>query len=255
MITSIPISKTPGFLPTTHGVAEHQAKLASVIKSARQYKRSLAIAWLDIAKVFTTLSSSVHHSLIQFSLAHYLSLRILSSAGCYSLAIQVLSATISTDEWSTDPVPLRIGVYQGDPLSVVIFLTVINTLSDTLCTRGDLGFSLSHSPTSLSTICCMLMMPVSLAINTPAGCQHLLVMVQRWLEGAQLKAKVPKCCSMVLQASSEKRIRTSLTISGDTIPTAEDDTFKFLGMPVRVSSNNTTARLALQDTPADVGCH
>lgn len=119
--------------------------------------------------VFTTLSSSVHHSLIQFSLAHYLSLRILSSAGCYSLAIQVLSATISTDEWSTDHVPLRIGVYQGDPLSVVIFLTVINTLSDTLCTRGDIGFSLSHSPPSLSTICCMLMMPVSLATHQLAA--------------------------------------------------------------------------------------
>ena len=52
---------------------------------------------------------------------------------------------------------------------------------------------------------------------------------------------------MILQASSGKRIRTSLTISGDTILPAED-TFKFLGMPVHVSSINTTARSALQDT-------
>ena len=37
------------FLPTIPGVTEHPAKLAAVIKTARQKKHSLAIAWLDIA--------------------------------------------------------------------------------------------------------------------------------------------------------------------------------------------------------------
>ena len=55
------------FLPTIPGVVEHQAKLSAVIKSARRQKRSLAIAWLDIANAY----ESVHHSLIQFSLEHY----------------------------------------------------------------------------------------------------------------------------------------------------------------------------------------
>ena len=48
------------FLPTVPGVAEHQAKLAAVIRSARQHKHSLAIAWLDIVNAY----GSVHHSLI-----------------------------------------------------------------------------------------------------------------------------------------------------------------------------------------------
>ena len=55
------------FLSTIPGVSEHHAKLASIIKSTKQAKRSLAIAWLDITNAFW----SVHHSLIQFSLAHY----------------------------------------------------------------------------------------------------------------------------------------------------------------------------------------
>ena len=55
------------FLPTTPGVVEHQAKLAAVIRSAWQQKRSQAVAWLDTANAY----GSVHHSLIQFSLAHY----------------------------------------------------------------------------------------------------------------------------------------------------------------------------------------
>ena len=103
--------------------------LAAVIKTAGQKKRSLAIAWLDIANAY----GSVHYSLIQFSLAHY------NATPEFCRLLQSwytgLSATISSSEWSTAPVPLRIGVYQGDPLSVAIFLTVMGTLSDTLCSR------------------------------------------------------------------------------------------------------------------------
>ena len=149
------------FLPTIPGVTEHQAKLATVIKSAKQSKIYLVIAWLDIANAY----GSVHHSLIDFSLSHYHAppefCRLLRSwyVG--------LSATISTDEWTTAPVPLRLGVYQGGPLSVVIFLTVMNTLlSDTLCTRKDLGFTLPSSSIYLSQSPALYMqtMPASSAI-------------------------------------------------------------------------------------------
>ena len=71
-------------------------------------------------------------------------------------------------------------------------------------------------------------------------------MVQRLLEWAHLKAKVPKCHSMAIQASTGKRVCPSLTISGDSIPPAEDGAFKFLGMPVRVHSSNDDARSSLQ---------
>ena len=221
--------------PTTPGVVEHQAKLAAVIGSAWQQKRSLAVAWLDIANTY----GSVHHSLIQFSLAHYHAppefCRLLQS--WYS----GLSGTISTDTWSTDPVPLEIGVYQGDPLSVVIFLTVMNTLSDTLCSRKDLGFTLPQSSITINHL--LYADDACIISNTPAGCQHLLDMVQRWLE---LKAKVPKCRSMAIQASTGKRVSPTLTISGSEIPPAEDGAFKFLGMPVRVYNSNDDARSSLR---------
>ena len=215
------------FLPTIPGVTEHQAKLTSIIKMAKQKKRSLAIAWLDIANAY----GSVHHSLIQFSLAHYHAppefCRLMQS--WYT----GLSATISSGGWCTAPVPLRIGVYQGDPLSVAIFLTVMNTLSDTLCSREDLGFTLPSSSISVNHL--LYADDACVVGSTPAGCQHLLDMVQRWLEWGQLKAKVPKCRSLVIQASTGKRTTPGLSIAGQTIPAVEDNTFKFLGMPVRVA--------------------
>ena len=186
------------FLPTVPGVVEHQAKLAAVIKSAHQQKRSLGIAWLDIANAY----GSVHHELIQFSMAHYHAppefCRLLQS--WYS----GLSGVISTNQWQTDTVPLKTGVYQGDPLSVVIFLTVMNTLSDTLNTHRDLGFSLPQSSISINHL--LYVDDACIISSSPAGCQHLLDMVQRWLEWAQLRVKVPKCRSLVLQASSGRQV-------------------------------------------------
>lgn len=56
-----------------------------------------------------------------------------------------LSATILTQEWTTPSIPLKSGVYQGDPLSIVVFNTVINCLVDTLQTQEDLGYTLSDT--------------------------------------------------------------------------------------------------------------
>lgn len=228
------------FLPTIPGVAEHQAKLAAIIRAARRGKKSLAVAWLDIANAY----GSVHHSLIQFSLRHYHA----PPEFCALMQSMYtgLSATISTDEWCTAPVPLEIGVYQGDPLSVAIFLTVINTLSDTLSTRSDLGVTLPSSSVTINHL--VYADDACVMSSSPAGCQHLLDLVQLWLEWAQLKAKVPKCRSVVIQASTGKQVSSHLSIGGATIPPVEeDDTFKFLGMPVRFYRNNNAARTALQD--------
>ena len=122
----------------------------------------------------------------------------------------------------------------------------MNTLSDTLCTRGDLGFSLPQFSTSINHL--LYADDACIISSTPAGCQHPLDMVQLWLEWAQLKAKVSECRSMVIQASTGKRVNPNLTISGERIPPAEDDAFKFLGMPVRIYSSNVSARLSLQIT-------
>ena len=94
------------FLPTIPGVTKHQSKLATIIWSAKTAKRSLAVAWLDIANAY----GSVDHSLIQFALRHYHA----PSEFCNLLQswYSGLSATISSQEWVTSAIPLQVGVYQ-----------------------------------------------------------------------------------------------------------------------------------------------
>lgn len=127
------------FMPGTPGCTEHHCKLAAILTEARRKHKSLAVCWLDLANAY----GSVHHSLIQFAVQHYHAppqfQRLLQSL--YS----GLAGRVLTEDWATPTIPLAVGVYQGDPLSVVIFNTVINTLVDTLQTRPDLGYAISNS--------------------------------------------------------------------------------------------------------------
>ena len=122
-------------MPKTPGC---HLKLATVLNEKH---KSLAVCWIDIANAY----GSVHHSLISYALQHY------HAPPQFLLIVQSfysnLFTKISTTKWSTPSIPLKIGVYQGDPLSVVIFNTVINTMVDTIKTRLDLGYHLTNNHT------------------------------------------------------------------------------------------------------------
>lgn len=106
------------FMTATPGCTEQHTKLATIPSEARRNNKSLAVSWLDLANAH----GSVHHTLIQFAMKHY------RAPPRFCLILESLysdlSATIITPEWSTPSIPLKIGVYQGDPLSVVVFNTV-----------------------------------------------------------------------------------------------------------------------------------
>ena len=121
-----------------------------------------------------------------------------------------LAATIVTDDWITPAIPLQIGVYQGDPLSVVIFNTVINTLVDTLKMRIDLGYCLRNSCHQKNVL--QYADDICLIAISAASCQHLSNITDRWLEWAGMRAKVQKCHSLALQGSTGHTIEPKLAI-------------------------------------------
>ena len=126
------------FMPATSGCSEHHLKLATTLCDAKRKHHSLAVCWVNLANAY----GSVHHSLILHSLRHY---HVPSKMTNLVKAFYTgLAASVSSSSWSTSLIPIQVGVYQGDPLSVVIFNTVINTLVDTLQTRRDLGYSYSE---------------------------------------------------------------------------------------------------------------
>ena len=58
--------------------------------------------------------------------------------------------------------------------------------------------------------------------------------------------EVPTCRSLGLQASTGRRVDPGLFIAGEGIPLASDS-FKFLGMPMRVYSNTTVVKISVKE--------
>ena len=148
-----------------------------------------------------------------------------------------LQARVTSGEWTTPLIPLKVGVYQGDPLSVVIFNTVINTMIDTLQPRQDLGYKFSPKQRPINLL--QYADDSCLVADSPASCQYLLDMAARWLSWSGMKAKIPKCASLALQSSSSKTI--DLLLDGQLIPFASQPV-KFLGMRVEIPPNHATQR-------------
>ena len=232
-------STQKAFLPDIPGCLEQYQKLLIIISDAHQKHRSLSVCWLDLANAY----GSVHHQLITFCLRHYHAPQ--SFVNTVANLYTDLSAIITSRSWSAKPVPLKIGVYQGDPLSVIIFNTVMSTLSDMLQSHQHLGYTLSGS--RITTNVLLYADDTCLVADGPASSQQLLDQVEKWLQWTGMSAKVPKCFSLALQSSTSKRYNPDLHLQDQAIPFIGDRSIKFLGGPIQVPANTNQHRHQLKE--------
>ena len=226
------------FIDGVPGCTEHHLKLLSIISEAQRKHKSLCVCWLDLANAFGT----VHHDLIRFSLSHYHAPQSMIST--VSNLYDQLTGIVSTKSWMTDPIHLQTGVYQGDPLSVLVFNTVMNTLVDTITKHyPDLGYSLCSSPNKTNQL--QYADDTSLIADGPSSCKTLLSATESWLEWSGMKANVPKCMSLAIHSSSGKPYNPELTLNAETIPYISGSTFRFLGAPVSIHSTSAQSRESL----------
>ena len=223
------------FIDGVPGCTEHHLKLLSIIREAQKKHKSLSVCWLDLANAF----GSVHHDLIRFSLAHYHAPP--EMIGIVSNLYNGLNAVVSTKSWITDPIHLQKGVYQGDPLSVIIFNTVMNTLVDSITQCfPDLGYSPKSCPKKINLL--QYADDTSLIADGPSSCQKILSTTESWLSWSGMKANVPKCVCVAISSSTGKPYNPNLTLDSEPIPYLADSTFHFLGAPVSVHSTNADSR-------------
>ena len=223
------------FINGVPGCTEHHLKLLSILQEARRRRKSLCVCWLDLANAF----GSVHHDLITFSLAHYHAPPEL--VHLVSNIYDGLTAVITTKSWTTVPIHLQLGVYQGDPLSVIIFNTVMNTLVDSITQCcSQLGYSLTSVRSRINLL--QYADDTSLIGDGPSSCQHLLHLTESWLAWSGMRANVPKCVSVAIKASSGKAFDPGLKLGNEPIPYLGDTTFRFLGAPVAIHSTSEESR-------------
>ena len=226
------------FINGVPGCAEHQCKLASIIKEASEKHRALAVCWLDLANAY----GSVPHALIKFCLQHYHSPPQFTNT--ISNLYSGLSATITANNWATPPVPLQNGVFQGDPLSVVIFNTIMCTLINALKPLKHLGYNMSGSKHSVHLL--QYADDTCLVVNGPSACQELLNQVDLWLQWSGMKAKVPKCFALGIRSSTGKPCDPGLMLDNQEVPFIGSRSIKFLGYRIQIPMDRSEVKTNLQ---------
>ena len=119
-----------GFINDMAGCVEHTTMLSELLKNAKHTNRQITICWTDLANAF----GSLRHDLIQFALDWYhfpVEFRQFVHSYYEGLLIRV-----RTRSWTTEPVPLLMGIFQGCPLSVQLFNVVWNIALDMVDTSS-----------------------------------------------------------------------------------------------------------------------
>ena len=83
---------------------------------------------------------------------------------------------------------------------------------DTVQFRQDLGYIISPSQKPVNLL--QYADDTCFVGNSPSSCQHLINMFATWLSWSGMKANIPKCASLGLQASTGKKVDPLLTIEG-----------------------------------------
>ena len=152
-----------------------------------------------------------------------------------------LTAVVSTKSWTTAPIHLQLGVYQGDPLSAIIFNTVMNILVDSIIQRySQLGYSLNSAHSRINLL--QYADDTCLIGDDPSSCQRLLSITESWLDCSGMQANVPKCVSVPIKASTGKAYNPTLKLNNEPIPYLGETTFRFLGAPVAIHSTSDQSR-------------
>ena len=110
--------------------------MRELIADVRARKRTIHVTFFDLADAF----GSVEHNLIDFTLRRN---GIPESVCDYVKNLYSrLEGRVKSKEWTSKPFMFKGGVFQGDPLSPIIFLMVFNPIIQHLKLKEHCGYTL-----------------------------------------------------------------------------------------------------------------
>ena len=141
------------FLPGINGVIEHNHVMDEIVKDAKHKNRTCHIAFFDLEDAF----GSVPHSLIDLTLERNFIPPVIRKY--FHTLYTHSSAVVQTSKWRSNQFPFKRGVFQGDPISPVIFLLVFNPILQKLQMNSHKGYKLgevSHVTTPYADDFCLI---------------------------------------------------------------------------------------------------
>ncbi len=215
------------FINRINGVIEHNQTLHEIIKHSKANKKTVHMTFFDLEDAF----GSVQHNLISHSLKRFC---VPTEVQNYIMTLYSrLDGTVITPNWSSHSFQFKKGVFQGDPLSPVIFLAVFNPILEALNNESQAGYDLNGRKISTTPFAD----DFNLITSNKRVHQKLVTKIHNWTSSMGLKLKPSKCVS--LSICSGKPTPVYYKIGDDEVVTLKEGPHKFLGSNLTFSGNQS----------------
>lgn len=221
MSSTVPINpRQRGFIAAA-GCTENLHTIKEIIRRGKK-EGKLAVAFLDLAKAFDTVS----HKLVMKGLE-----RLGATKEVIGLVADLYSEVktkFTVTDGTTCSIPMTRGVKQGDPLSPMLFNICMDPLFCLLESRGE---PLKVGDVQLASVAYA--DDTALLSESRKGLQKNLILVQEYCERTGLRLNVEKCAAFTIKHTNKTFLindENPLMFDGNPLPWLEpDDTYKYLG--------------------------
>uniref|UniRef100_A0AAV1T4T1 Reverse transcriptase domain-containing protein n=1 Tax=Peronospora matthiolae TaxID=2874970 RepID=A0AAV1T4T1_9STRA len=209
-----------------NGCGEHNFLAAMLVDQARRKHQELHVVWYDFANAF----GSVPHDLLWEALQRQ-GVPPEFVACCRGLYADAAFTIGNAVDGTTAPIALKVGVFQGCPLSPHLFTAAIAPLLHALKSLPDTGVKLSSEDRPGAAAYADDLKTFS---STVDGFQRQHSVVQDFLRWTGMKANSLKCSTMSVQRDVRGLHQTSdlgLQLNGTPIPAlSASDSYQYLGI-------------------------
>ena len=213
-----------GFASATQGCIDHAFTVQQTLQDARYHQRSIAVAWLDLKNAY----GSISHKMVQFALRQY----SVPLRWCHIIfaLYDHLCARVTTPAWSTNYFPYHKGVFQGDPLSPVIFNMAFSPVIAQIkelnkhpyVTACGVAVGVTAYADDLTIVC-----------STVSQLQHVIDGLGPLMAWLRLSFNPKKCVGLILTRGAVASPAPTLFVNQLPITNlVPPQTFKFLGVQI-----------------------
>ena len=158
-----------------------------IISHARKKQRSLIIMILYLKNTFGKVSHDLLLSVLKY---HHIPDHIINLVKSLYTHYQI---TVTTDSYVTSPITVRLGVWQGDSFSPLLFNLIINLLINTIKQDKMNWMGYVYDDTLAPKHCMQSANDTALVTSLESGNQYLCDAFVKWSTWAGLIIKIIKC--------------------------------------------------------------
>ena len=188
-----------------------------VIKDAKSNSKTCHITFFDLEDAF----GSVPHSLIDHTLERNFIPPVIRKY--FHNLYKHSTAVVETKSWRSEPFKFKRGVFQGDPISPVIFLLVFNPILQNLQSNSHKGYKVGGVP--------IVTLPYAddfcLISTHKTTHQNLINSIHTQVTSMGMKLKPSKCRSFSLTSGKPEAIK--FKIGDNEVASIRDEEQKLLG--------------------------